>query len=126
MSDQDRVKRLRVEIQQLEYDKELLEEQNKPLFGRNRDKITDTRIQELKTRIGLLIRELDELQTHPKSSVMTTASILFLAAVPTNASRLRVGEEFREIQEKLKLAKMHERFRLEIQQWSSRPDDITQ
>ena len=41
-----------------------------------------------------------------------TVSILFLAADPTDASRLRLGEEFREIQEKLKLAKFWNRFRL--------------
>jgi hypothetical protein len=49
-----------------------------------------------------------------------------LAADPTNASRLRLGEEFREIQFYLKLAKERDRFRLEIPQLSVRPADITQ
>ncbi|HWR25838.1 MAG TPA: SIR2 family protein [Methanosarcina sp.] len=53
-------------------------------------------------------------------------SILFLAADPTDASRLRLGEEFREIQEKLKLAKLRDLFRLELPQLSVRPSDITQ
>jgi hypothetical protein len=53
-------------------------------------------------------------------------AILFLAADPTNASRLRLGEEFREIQEKLKLAKLREQFRLELPQLSLRPADISQ
>ena len=53
-------------------------------------------------------------------------SILFLAADPTDASRLRLGEEFREIQEKLKLSKFRDNFRLELPQLSVRPPDITQ
>ena len=55
-----------------------------------------------------------------------TVSILFLAADPTDTSRLRLGEEFREIQEKLKLAKLRDRFRLELPQLSVRPADISQ
>jgi len=53
------------------------------------------------------------------------SSILFLAADPTDASRLRLGEELREIQEKLQLAKLRERFRLH-QRMSVRPADISQ
>jgi hypothetical protein len=52
-------------------------------------------------------------------------SIVFLAAEPTNTSRLRVGEELREIQEKLQLAKLRDEFRLE-QRMSVRPVDLTQ
>jgi hypothetical protein len=51
--------------------------------------------------------------------------ILFLSADPTNASRLRLGEELREIQEKLQLAKQRERFELH-QRMSARPSDISQ
>jgi hypothetical protein len=54
-----------------------------------------------------------------------TVSILFLSADPTDASRLRLGEELREIQEKLQLAKLRERFTLE-QRMSVRPADISQ
>jgi hypothetical protein len=52
-------------------------------------------------------------------------SILFLAADPTDASRLRLGEELREIQERLRLAKLRDRF--ELRSWMSvRPTDISQ
>lgn len=53
-------------------------------------------------------------------------SILFLAADPTDASRLRLGEEFREIKEKLKLARLRDNFMLELPQLSVRPSDISQ
>ena len=52
-------------------------------------------------------------------------SILFLAADPTDASRLRLGEEFREIQEKLQLSKQRDKFDL-YQRMSVRPVDISQ
>lgn len=52
-------------------------------------------------------------------------SILFLAADPSDASRLRLGEELREIQEKLQLAKLREQFKLH-QRTSVRPVDISQ
>ncbi len=52
-------------------------------------------------------------------------SILFISADPTNASRLRLGEELREIQEKLKLAKLRENFELH-QRMSVKPTDISQ
>lgn len=51
--------------------------------------------------------------------------ILFLTADPTNASRLRLGEESREVQEKLQLAQLRERFELQ-QRMSVRPADISQ
>ena len=52
-------------------------------------------------------------------------SVLFLSADPTDASRLRLGEEFREIQEKIQLARQRERFDLHLRT-SIRPEDITQ
>lgn len=52
-------------------------------------------------------------------------SILFLAADPTDASRLRLGLEFREIQEKLQLARLRHAFKLE-QRMSVRPTDVSQ
>lgn len=51
--------------------------------------------------------------------------VLFLSADPTDASRLRLGEELRQIQEKLQLAKLRERFELSVRM-SVRPTDITQ
>lgn len=52
-------------------------------------------------------------------------SILFISADPTDAARLRLGEEVREIQEKLQLAKLRDRFALH-QRASIRPVDLTQ
>jgi hypothetical protein len=51
--------------------------------------------------------------------------ILFLASDPSDASRLRLGQEFRDIQEKLQLAKYREKFMLEPR-ISVRPGDISQ
>lgn len=51
--------------------------------------------------------------------------MLFIAADPTNQSRFRLGEEFREIQEKLQLSKERERFVLS-QRLSVRPADLSQ
>ena len=48
-----------------------------------------------------------------------------MAADPSNLSRLRLGEEQREIEEKLQLAKLRERFVL-YQRTSVRPADISQ
>jgi hypothetical protein len=55
-----------------------------------------------------------------------TISILFLSADPADATRLHLSKEFREIQEQLKVAKLRERFRLELPQLSVRPVDISQ
>lgn len=52
-------------------------------------------------------------------------SILFLSADPTNATRLRLGEEAREIEEKLRLSRHRDNFELETK-WSARPHDISQ
>jgi hypothetical protein len=52
-------------------------------------------------------------------------SILFLAADPTDASRLRLGEEIREIQEKLRLSRLPDPFAVH-QRMSVRPSDISQ
>jgi hypothetical protein len=52
-------------------------------------------------------------------------SILFLSSDPTDASRLRLGQEFREIQEKLQLSKQRDIFDLQ-QRMSVRPVDISQ
>jgi hypothetical protein len=52
-------------------------------------------------------------------------SILFLAADPTDASRLRLGREFREIDEQLRLARQRDNFKLELPQLSLRTKDIS-
>lgn len=69
---------------------------------------------------------LDSLTTSLKTKEIAKKSILFIAADPTNASRLRLGEEFREIQEKLKLAQSRDQFKLHLPQLSVRPADISQ
>ncbi|KAB8334299.1 CHAT domain-containing protein [Scytonema tolypothrichoides VB-61278] len=51
--------------------------------------------------------------------------ILFLTSDPSNASRLRLGQELRDIQQRLQLAKQREKFVLE-QRVSVRPADISQ
>jgi hypothetical protein len=51
--------------------------------------------------------------------------ILFLASDPSDAARLRLGQELREIREKLQLSKNRDRFMLEARE-SVRPGDITQ
>lgn len=80
---------------------------------------------ERQTTLQTLFSDLEgNMAIEPPSKA--PSSILFLAADPTNASRLRLGEEFREIQEKLKLAKWRDRFRLESPQLSVRPADISQ
>ncbi|MEH2308480.1 CHAT domain-containing protein [Nostoc sp.] len=51
--------------------------------------------------------------------------ILFLGADPSNATRLRLGQELRDIREKLQLAKERDRFILDSRE-SVRPGDISQ
>lgn len=75
-------------------------------------------------------RELAEIGSHIENGlslerVANVVSILFLTADPTDASRLRLGEEFREIQQKLQLSKLREQFKLH-QRTSVRPADISQ
>ncbi|NEQ29519.1 MAG: CHAT domain-containing protein [Leptolyngbya sp. SIO4C5] len=51
--------------------------------------------------------------------------VLFLASNPIDAVRLRLGQELRDIREKLQLAKQREKFVLESRE-AVRPGDITQ
>ncbi len=51
--------------------------------------------------------------------------ILFLAADPSDLARLRIGEESREIQEKLRLARLRDAFDVEVR-LSVRPADVSQ
>lgn len=53
------------------------------------------------------------------------SSVLFLASDPSNASRLRLGEELREIQERLQLSKYRDNIILH-QRLSVRPEDFSQ
>jgi hypothetical protein len=52
-------------------------------------------------------------------------NVLFLAADPNDAARLRLGEEHREIQQKLQMAKERDLFNLQ-ERMSVRPEDLTQ
>lgn len=52
-------------------------------------------------------------------------TVLFLAADPTDRSRLRLGEEFREIDQQLTLGKQREQFNLALPRLALRPEDIT-
>jgi len=83
---------------------------------------------ELRTRWEAFNRPIPDTDSIIKVPNLETnrVSILFLAADPTDASRLRLGEEFREIQEKLKLARLRDQFTLELPQLSVRPSDIPQ
>ncbi|NMF63498.1 nSTAND1 domain-containing NTPase [Brasilonema octagenarum] len=54
-----------------------------------------------------------------------SVKILFLAADPSDASRLRLGQELRDIKERLRIAKAPEKYQLE-QRESVRVGDITQ
>jgi hypothetical protein len=62
------------------------------------------------------------IQEHKTTNRIT---ILFLAADPSDAARLRLGEELREIQVQLQLAKLRDRFTLD-ERMSVRPADISQ
>jgi len=58
-------------------------------------------------------------------SLDSVISILLLSSDPSDATRLRIGEEFREIQNKLQLAQLRERFKLNLRM-SVRPEDVSQ
>lgn len=73
---------------------------------------------------ALHITKVEVKQGLPETSNYPS-SILFLSADPTDASRLRLGVEIREIQEKLQLARLREKFKLN-QRMSVRPVDTSQ
>ncbi|KAF3884176.1 MULTISPECIES: CHAT domain-containing protein [Nostocales] len=56
---------------------------------------------------------------------MDKVKILFLAADPSDSTRLRLGQELRNIREKLQLSKQRDNFVLESRE-SVRPGDVTQ
>ena len=61
----------------------------------------------------------------PPDPPSTVNVILFLAADPSDLARLRIGEESREIQEKLRLARLRDQFDVEVR-LSVRPADVSQ
>ncbi len=72
-----------------------------------------------------LIQERKDAVESQRQGDTKIRSILFLAADPTDKSRLRLGEEFREIDERLSRAKLRDQFKLELPQLSLRSSDIT-
>ncbi|MGJ3248127.1 MAG: CHAT domain-containing protein [Elainellaceae cyanobacterium] len=56
---------------------------------------------------------------------MNKTKILFLASDPSDSARLRLGQELRDIREKLNLSKQRNNFLIESRE-SVRPGDITQ
>ncbi|MBW4443616.1 MAG: GUN4 domain-containing protein [Plectolyngbya sp. WJT66-NPBG17] len=56
---------------------------------------------------------------------MNKIKILFLASDPSDSTRLRLGQEVRDIREKLQLSKQRDGFSLESRE-SVRPEDLTQ
>lgn len=56
---------------------------------------------------------------------MSKIKILFLAADPSDSTRLRLGQELRDIRERLQLSKQRDGFSLESRE-SVRPEDLTQ
>jgi hypothetical protein len=77
--------------------------------------------------IELNERSTEEAESHsaPPRRVNPRTSVLFLSADPTDASRLRLGQELREIQERLQLARHRDKFAL-YQRMSARPGDMSQ
>ncbi len=81
--------------------------------------------QRLETEEKKTITKQDRVEQIELNANENKLNILFLAADPTDASRLRLGQEAREIREKLQLSKHRDRF-IFNERWSVRPVDISQ
>lgn len=85
-----------------------------------------TEIEDIRKELISIDEQLSGCSTPVKiSSTQSIFSILFLSSDPKNAARLRLAEECREIQEKLRLAQLREKFELH-ERGSLRPVDISQ
>lgn len=62
----------------------------------------------------------------PRQRTNDQQTILFIAADPSDAARLRIGEEFRAIGEKLQMGRQRDRLHLHLPQLSARPADLSQ
>jgi hypothetical protein len=88
----------------------------------------DTRTKSLYDDLLEIVGRLEDNQLNNRSTVAKPnkqISILLLSADPSDASGLRIGEEFRNIQEKLQLAKLRDFFKIDYR-LSARPADISQ
>ncbi len=70
-------------------------------------------------------KEIDQLVNEEDTTTPKTG-ILFLAADPKDASRLRLGEEFGEINEQIKRSEHRDLFKLELPQLSLQPKEISE
>ncbi|MDM8554168.1 CHAT domain-containing protein [Desulfococcaceae bacterium HSG7] len=81
-----------------------------------------------KEKISILSKIINHLRSFvadADGNKINKISVLFLSADPTNASRLRLDEEFREIDEQLRLSELRDSFKLELPKLSVRPKDIS-
>lgn len=123
-----RIRRLQSTIENLKYDRDIVLQQKETIpYGFLHKKELDDKLSQINEKISTFQRELEQHMHNifHSSSVTTLISILFVASDPTDLSRLRLGEESREIQEKLQLAQMRDKFVLH-QRMSVRPTDLTQ
>lgn len=70
-------------------------------------------------------REETQAKQSPSRTDQEKITVLFAAADPTDASRLRLGEEFRDIQQMLQLARYRDQYRL-VTRMAVRVTDLTQ
>lgn len=84
-----------------------------------------TEIEDIRRDLALLDVQFFSRDSALQIEGQLVKTVLFISADPIDADRLRLGEEVREIQEKLKLSQLRDQFKLE-QRFSSRPEDITQ
>ncbi|PKN91672.1 MAG: hypothetical protein CVU44_17295 [Chloroflexi bacterium HGW-Chloroflexi-6] len=76
----------------------------------------------IKAFLGNVLKEEKTIKKNEENSMKT---ILFLAADPTDATRLRLGEEQREIQNKIQMGKFRENFIFQSRT-SVRSEDVSQ
>lgn len=72
---------------------------------------------------AVALKDFDQIQNRPEQEEVIT--ILFLSADPSDTARLRIGEEIREVRQRLRLANWRDKFRLETRM-SVRPADLSQ
>ena len=80
----------------------------------------DTALEEQSIRQDYLDQEIQELKTLPKQ-----ITILFLASNPNDTDTLRLDQEARDIQEKIRTAKYRDNINF-VSRWAVRVDDILQ